>query len=59
VETPCNNGKETIYIHDNGDADCEYVMCIGDWAEVGFTADELRSLSDKTTEVINEYTASV
>lgn len=49
---PCNAGRETINIHNNGDSICHYAMCIGDWAEVGFTADELRFFVLQLTELL-------
>lgn len=44
-QVQCNNSNETITLHDNGDYDRPFVMELGDWGEVGFTADELREFS--------------
>jgi hypothetical protein len=57
--TPCYNGLETISLHHSGDDTMPFIMRIGRWEEVGFTVDELRSLSEKITEVISEHTASL
>ena len=54
IEVSMNNGIDSLWLSDNGNADCEYLIEIGDWAEIGLNESELDSLIEALRKLKNQ-----
>ena len=53
IIVPMNNNIDKMYISDNGNCDCEYLIELGDWAEIGLNESELDSLIEALRKLKN------
>ena len=54
IEISMNNGSNKMYISDNGNSDCEYLIELGDWAEIGLNECELDGLIEALRKLKNQ-----
>ena len=49
-----NNNMDEMYISDNGNSDCEYLIELGGWAEIGLNESELDGLIEALRKLKNQ-----
>ncbi len=54
IEVSINNGVDRAWVSDNGNCDCEYLIELGDWAEIGLNEYELDSFIDALRKIKNQ-----
>ena len=54
IIVPMNNNVDKMYISDNGNCDCEYLIELGDWAEIGLNESELDNLIEALCKLKNQ-----
>jgi hypothetical protein len=54
IEVSMNNGIDRLWLSDNGNCDCEYLIELGDWAEIGLNESELDNLIEALQKLKNK-----
>jgi hypothetical protein len=54
IEVSMNNGIDKMYLSDSGNCDCEYLIELGDWAEIGLNESELDGLIEALRKLKNQ-----
>ena len=54
ITVSMNNTLDKMYISDNGNSDCEYLIQLGDWAEIGLNESELDNLIEALRKLKNQ-----
>ena len=54
VEVSMNNGLDKLWVSDSNTQECEYLISLGDWAEIGLNESEIDNLIDALRKIKNQ-----